>query len=267
MDSFTDRVIIITGASEGIGRALALTLAPDRPKLVLAARNEERLEDAAAQCREFGAEVLGVPTDVTQESACKTLVDTAIAEFGRIDALVNNAGGTMWAKFDEVEDLGIFERLMQVNYLGAVYCTYYALPHLKNAKGLIVALSSVAGLTGVPTRSGYAATKHAMFGFFDSLRIEIADSGVDVTIVAPDFVVSEIHKRALQGNGQPLGESPLDKDKIMSARTCAELIALGMKRRQRLVLTSTRGRFARLGKAIAPGLIDRIAKRAIESGH
>jgi short-subunit dehydrogenase len=141
------------------------------------------------------------------------------------------------------------------------------LPHLRTSNGLIVALSSVAGLTGVPTRSGYAATKHALFGFFDSLRIELDGSGVDVTIVAPDFVASEIHKRALQGNGQPLGQSPLDKDKIMPARTCAELIALGMKRRQRLVLTSARGRFARLGKAIAPGLIDRIAKRAIETGH
>jgi len=218
MATFTGKTVIVTGASEGIGRALCLELAPQNPNLVLAARNRERLAEVAAQCEEIGAATLVVPTDVTDETACRALIDAVVGKFGGIDALVCNAGGTMWARLDEVEDLSIYERLMKLNYLGSVYCTYYALDHLKASNGLIVGVSSIAGMTGVPSRTGYAATKHAQFGFFDSLRIELADSGVDIVMIAPDFVVTEIHKRALKGDGKPLTNSPIQERNVMSAR-------------------------------------------------
>ena len=267
MQDFNNKVIIITGASEGIGRALAVQLAPHGPKLVLAARTRERLDDLAKQCVELGATAHAVPTDVTDVEQCAALIDEAVHQFGRIDALVNNAGGTMWSKFEDVEDLDIYENLMVLNYLSSVWCTYYALDYLKESKGLIVGISSVAGMTGVPTRSGYAATKHAQFGFFDSLRIELDGTGVDVTMIAPDFVKTEIHKRALKGDGSSLGKSPLRQDQIMSAEQCAELIADAMKKRKRLVIGSMRGQLGRFIRLIAPKWMDDVAKKAIESGH
>jgi NAD(P)-dependent dehydrogenase (short-subunit alcohol dehydrogenase family) len=263
MSAFADQVIVVTGASEGIGRALCLALAPQRPRLVLAARNRERLESLAAECRRLGAQAQVVPTDVTDEAACHALVDAAVAQFGGIDVLVNNAGGTMWTRLDELTDLSIFERLMRLNYLGSVYPTFHALPHLKRSRGRIVAVSSMAGLIGVPTRTGYSAAKHAVVGFFDSLRVELADAGVSVTIVCPDFVVSEIHKRALGPDGKPLGDNPMAQSKIMTAEECAHRIIDAMQRRERLVVTSGRGRLARWLKLLAPGRIDAMAAKAI----
>jgi len=181
--------------------------------------------------------------------------------------LVNNAGIGMLARFDETHDLTVYDRLMKVNYLGCVYPTYYALPHLKNSRGQIVVMASLAGLTGVPTRTAYAASKHAVFGFFDSLRIELREAGVAVTLVAPYFVVSEIHRRAMGPDGRPLGQSPMREDKIMTAEECAVLTLRGMERRERLVLTNWRGRFGRLARIFAPGLVDRIALKSVREGR
>lgn len=263
MAEFTDKVVIITGASEGIGRALALELAPSRPKLVLAARNADRLKELAGECRAVGAEALGVQTDVTREADCRELVEAAIDAHGRLDMLVANAGRTMWAQFEDIEQPGLLEDLMAVNYFGSVYCTRYALPWLKQSGGRIVAVASVAGLTGVPARTGYCASKHAMVGFFDSLRIELAGSGVSVTVVAPDFVVSEIHRRAVDGKGQALGETPMNENRIMTAQQCARLIVDAASQRKRLLITSARGRLGRWLKLIAPAAVDRIAEKAI----
>jgi short-subunit dehydrogenase len=261
--SFAGKVIVITGASEGIGRALAIELAPDRPKLVLAARSGERLMQTADECRARGAEALTVPTDVADRAQCEALIARAVAAFERLDVLVNNAGITMWSRFDAVTDPSVFERLMAVNYLGSVHLTASALPHLERSRGLIVAVASVAGLTGVPERTGYAASKHAVVGFFESLRIELAGSGVDVTIIAPDFVASEIHRRAIGPDGSELGRSPMQESRIMSAERCARLIRRAMAERRRLLVTSARGRYGRFLKLIAPAVIDRIAARAI----
>lgn len=264
MSYFTDKVVIVTGASEGIGRALCLDLAKNGAKVVLAARNEERLNGLKREIEKNGGTALSVPTDVTQEGACKRLIETTIAEFGRIDILVNNAGRTMWTTFEDIKDLSIFEKIIQLNYLGCVYCTYHALPHIKKTKGLIVGVSSLAGLTGIPARTAYAASKHAMFGFFDSLRIELRDTGVDVTMIAPDFVLSEIHKRAVDGFGKPLGKSPLQESKIMTAEKCGSLIMDAMQNRKRILITSFRGKLGRWMKLITPGLVDKIAQRSIE---
>jgi short-subunit dehydrogenase len=267
MPVYTGRVIVITGASSGIGRALSLALAPQRPRLVLAARDEGRLEQAASDCRSAGAEALVVRTDVARREDCERLVERTAAAYGGIDVLVNNAGGTSIARLDEVTDVSMYEQVMRVNYLGCVYPTYYALPHLKTSRGQIVAVASVAGLTGVPTRTAYAASKHALFGFFDSLRIELLDAGVSVTMVAPDYVVSEIHRRALGPDGRPLGRSPLREPDILTAEECAAMIVRAMERRQRLLITSLRGRVGRFVRLVSPRLIDAVARRAVERGR
>jgi short-subunit dehydrogenase len=263
MAGFTGKTVLITGASEGIGRALALALAAERPRLALNARNATRLEEAVRACAAHGAEVLALPGDVSRQEDCSAMVARTVAHFGTLDVLVNNAGITMWSRFDEISDLGVFARLLATNYLGAVYATAAALPALKAARGLIVAVASIAGFTGVPERTGYAGSKHALVGFFESLRIELAGSGVDVTIVAPDFVVSEIHRRAVGPDGRPLGITPMQESHIMSAGECARLIAGAMRRRDRLLITSARGRLGRWARLITPAVVDRIAARAI----
>ena len=260
MGIFQDKVIIVTGASEGIGRALCLALAPQKPKLVLAARNKNRLEQLKKEVESEGAKSIVVPTDVSEEKACKSLIEKTNLEFDRIDVLVNNAGRTMWTTLEDMADISIIEQLMRINYFSAAYCTYYALPNIIKSKGRIVGISSVAGLNGVPTRTAYSATKHAMFGFFDSLRIELIGTGVTVTMIAPDFVLSEIHRRAFGKDGKPLGSNPLKEDKIMTANECASKIIRAMENRDRL---SFRGKIGRWVKMIAPGLIDQAASKAI----
>jgi short-subunit dehydrogenase len=267
MDSFEGKVVVLTGASEGIGRALALSLATARARLVLAARNAERLATLEQECIVLGAEVHCVPTDVSRRAECTALIDAAVARFGAIDVLLHNAGSTMWSRLDELEDPDLLERLMRINYLGAAWLTWQALPALVATRGRIVAISSLAGLVGVPTRTGYSASKHAMIGFFDSLRIELADKGVSVTVVAPDFVRSEIHRRAIGPDGKPLGVSPMKEAKIMTAEECAAIILRATLQRRRLVLTSFRSRALRWLKLLAPGLVDRLAARAIRRRH
>jgi short-subunit dehydrogenase len=267
MNNFTGQSVLITGASEGIGRALALELATRGARLALNARSAARLEETARDCAACGAEVLAIPGDVAQQRDCQHLIDATLARFGKLDTLVNNAGITMWSRFDAVEDFSVFERLLAVNYLGAVYLTAAALPHLKRSRGLIVAVASIAGITGVPERTGYAASKHAMVGFFESLRIELRGSGVGVSIIAPDFVVSQIHRRALGPDGKPLGQTPMQEERIMTADECARLMLRAMRRRQRLTILSARGRLGRWVRLIAPGLVDRIAQRAIRDRH
>ena len=257
-------VFIITGASEGIGNALARALVSYQPKLVLAARNVERLEQLKQQLSLPDEDVVLVKTDVSLQQDCCHLIEQTIKHFGKIDYLVNNAGITMWADFDQLTDLTVFNQLHQVNVMGSVYCTHYALPYLKQTEGTIVAVSSMAGLTGVPTRSAYAATKHAMFGFFDSLRIEQKRNNISVVNVAPDFVLSNIQKRALDRDGKPLGKSPLNESKVMSAEQCAQIMIDGIGKKKRLVLTSNRGRLGRWLKMILPNVLDNIAAKAIK---
>ncbi|MFA5903803.1 MAG: SDR family oxidoreductase [Desulfobacula sp.] len=264
MENFNNKVVIITGASEGIGRALSLKFAEQKAKVVIAARNEKRLNELKTEIESIGANALVVPMDVTDKDACKNLIDSAVDEYGQIDILITNAGRTMWTPFEDIQDLSIFKQIMDLNYLGCVYCTYYALPYLKKTKGQIVGVSSVAGLNGVPSRTAYSASKHALFGFFDSLRIELKDTRVSVTMIAPDFVLSEIHKRALDGLGNPLGTSPLQESKIMTAEECAVLIMGAIEKRDRLLITSLRGKLGRWMKLIVPSVVDNIAAKAIK---
>lgn len=264
---FKGNVVILTGASTGIGEALAHALAERGAWLVLAARNAQKLETVAAECRARGGRALVVATDVTDEEECRELVEHAVAEYGRIDTLINNAGLSMWMKLEDVEDLSTIEYLMRVNFFGSMYCTYYALPYLKQTRGRIVAIASVAARTGIPTRTGYSASKHAMVGFFESLRIEVEDDGISVTIAFPDFVASGMHTRSLGADGKPLGHNPLQVDKLMTSEECARLIIDGAAARKRQIVMSNRSRFGQWLKLIAPKKVDEIAKRAIERGR
>jgi NADP-dependent 3-hydroxy acid dehydrogenase YdfG len=261
-----ENVVIVTGASSGIGRALALQLAEQSAWLVLGARDVDRLEATAIECRQRGGRALVVKTDVGVEAECKNLIERTVAEYGHLDTLVNNAGISMWTRFDELQELSGLERMMRVNYLGAAYCTYYALPYLKQTRGRLVGVSSLAGKNGVPTRSGYAATKHAMAGFFDSLRIELVDSGVTVTMIYPGFVTSEIRKRAVGADGKPLGKSPVREGEVMTAEECARILIKAMTKRQRDEVMTARGKLGLWAKLIAPGVVDRMARKAIEEG-
>lgn len=264
---FHDNAVVLTGASRGIGRELALQLAGQGAWLTLAARDAGALEGVASECRRRGGRALAVATDVAEEEACRALIEGAVAEYGRLDTLILNAGISMWARFEEMESLRPLEEILQVNFFGSVYPTYYALPHLKHSRGRIVGVASLTGKTGVPTRSGYAASKHAMAGFFDTLRIELAGAGVSVTMAYPDFVATGIRERAYGADGRPLGASPVQEGKVMSAETCARLILEAAARRRREVVMGLRGRVGLWLKLLAPGLIDRIALRAIERGR
>jgi short-subunit dehydrogenase len=266
MGIYEHKVIVLTGASQGIGKALAVELATQKPVLVLAARDAIALESTAETCRSLGAAVHVVPTDVTDESQCRALIRRTVELTGRLDVLIQNAGSGMNARMDEMTDTGIFEKLLRVNVLGPAYLTHESIPHLKKSRGQIVCVSSVAGLTGVPLRTAYSASKHAVFGLFDSLRIELSEFGVGVTMIAPDFVQSEIHVRAAGPDGKPVGESTIAERVALPADECARMIVHAMGRRQRLLITSLRGRLGRYVRLVAPGLIDRIAKRAIRRG-
>ncbi|HEX7973167.1 MAG TPA: SDR family oxidoreductase [Anaerolineales bacterium] len=266
-DVFHENVVVLTGASRGIGRALARALAGRGAWLALAARDIARLEQVAEECRGLGGRAFALQTDVCDQTQCQRLIARSVNEYGRIDTLINNAGVTMWARFEDLQDLAPLETVMRTNYFGSVYCTYAALPYLKRAHGRIVAISSLAGKSGIPTRSGYAASKHAMQGFFDSLRIELAGYGVSVTIVCPDFVASEARGRAFGPDGAPLGKSPVQESKVMTAETCARLTLKAAARRQREEIMGLRGKAGMWLKMIAPGLVDRIARRAIERGR
>ena len=267
---FASRSVIVTGASSGIGRELARQLAAQGAWLTLAARSVDELDAVAEECRAVGASTgaraIAVRTDVAVDDECRALVARAVAEYERLDMLVANAGVSMWARFDELRDVRGLERIMQVNYFGAVYCTFHALPHLKRTNGRLVGISSLTGKTGVPTRSGYAASKHAMAGFFDSLRIELADEGVSVTMIYPGFVATGVRRHAFGPDGQPLGASPVREGEVMSAEECARRTLRAAARREREVVMTARARIGQWLRLVAPGVTDRIARRAIERG-
>lgn len=230
-----DKVVIITGASSGIGKTLAEKYASEGYRLVLAARREERLQELA-ECLK-NTEVLPVRTDVSLEEDCKNLIIKAIERFGRIDILINNAGISMRAIFEDVETK-VLRRLMDVNYWGMVYCTKYALPYILKEKGSIVGVISTGGYIGLPGRTGYSASKFAVRGFLDTLRVEYLRSGLHVLVVAPGFTASEIRESALVADGKQQGKTPRNENKMMSAEHCAAIMYRVIKNRRRKVIVS-----------------------------
>jgi short-subunit dehydrogenase len=262
------KTYVITGASDGIGAELARQLAErwrGGAALVLAARNREKLLQVAAQCQGFGADAIAVPTDVTHEPDCRALIDAAVETFGGIDALVNNAGMSAHALFEDVDaaDLHWYQDLMTVNLWGSVWCTHAALPHLKASRGQVVAVSSLAGLVGVPGRTAYSATKFAMTGFFEALRAELKPAGVAVTIAYPGVVDTEIRRRGYDAQGRPAGRSGLKEEGAMPVDECARQIVEAMAARRREVVMTARGKLGRVLKIVAPGVIENMALAAL----
>lgn len=256
--TFKSHTVLVTGGSRGIGREIALRLAREGARVALMARSRADLETIAAECRSEGSRAMIIPGDVGSEADCAAAVRSTHSEFGSIDMLVANAGISMLSAFEDLDDLESLERVMRVNYLGAVYCTRHALPHLIASRGRIVAVSSLTGLTGVPTRTGYAASKHAMRGFFDSLRIELRRHGISVTVAYPGFVDTGIRERAV---GEGTGRGP---GRPMSASECANRILDAAAHRRREVVMTAKGQLGRWMKLVAPDLVDRIAARAVE---
>ena len=263
------KVIVITGASDGIGAELARQLATHHGTgvgLVLAARNEPRLNQIASQCKAAGAQTLVVPTDVSIKPACRQLVAAAVQRFDRIDALVNNAGMSAQALFEDVQpgDLDWYEDLMRINFWGSVWCTHAALPWLKQSRGSIVAVSSLAGLIGVPGRTAYSASKFAMTGFFEALRAEVKTAGISVTTAYPGVVATRIRHHGFNAAGLPAGTSGLKEDGAMSVQECARLIIKAMNRRQREVVMTAQGKLGRLLKLVVPGAVEAMALAALK---
>lgn len=256
-DQFHDQVVIVTGASAGIGKSLALLLASQFAKVVIAARRADRLEQIAELCRMFCGEVMVVPTDVTDEAQCKALIEKTIAAYGRLDMLINNAGMAASALLTEYSDLSLFKYTMDVNFYGTVYCTYYALPHLKKTQGRIVAISSLGGKTAIPYNTPYCSSKYALHGFYDALRMELQPDKVSCTVICPWWVATEFHEAQLDKAGMPRGPRgrAYYTKKTMTSDRCAEITLDAAYRRRREVFMGP-GRLAIWLKTLAPDLLD-----------
>jgi short-subunit dehydrogenase len=254
-DLFKDKVVIVTGASSGIGEATARKFARYGSKVVLAARSEDRLSEIVSELRAENLEATYVVADVSDEMDCKRLIEQTINSYGGIDILVNNAGLSMRASFQEVE-IKVLHRLMDVNFWGSVYCTKYALPHLLERKGSLVGVSSVAGFHGLPGRTGYSASKFAMHGFLETIRIENLKKGLHVMIIAPGFTATDIRKHALTADGSEQGKSPKDEQRLMSAEYVAAWVLKGIKRKKRNKLLTWDGRLTALFQRIVPQFVD-----------
>ena len=256
-DAFREKVVIVTGASAGIGESLALLLASQCAKVVIAARRAERLEKIAESCRMFCGEVVVVTTDVSDEAQCKRLIEKTIATFGRLDMLINNAGMAASALLDDFPDLCLFKHTMDVNFYGTVYCTYYALPYLKQTRGRLVAVSSLGGKAAIPYNTPYCSSKYALHGFYDSLRMELYQSGVSCTVVCPSWVATEFHESQLNKDGVPRGARgrAYYTKRTMTSDQCAEIVLKAAEKRRREVLMGP-GALAVWLKVIAPGFLD-----------
>ncbi|MBR5663493.1 MAG: SDR family oxidoreductase [Bacteroidales bacterium] len=240
---FKDKVIIVTGASSGIGLAAARLFASYGSKVVMAARSLDKLKQFRNEMPE-PANVLCVKTDVTVEDDCKNLIEETIKTFGRIDILVNNAGISMRAAFIDL-DLDVIKRLMDTNFWGTVYCTKYALPYLLESKGSVVGVISTAGYLGLPGRTGYSASKFAIRGFLSTLRVEHRYDGLHVMVFAPGFTASNIRNMALLADGSPQGMTPRNEDKMMTAERVAQRMAYGLKHRKNEMLLTPIGKITK----------------------
>ena len=262
--SFAGKVIVITGASEGIGAELARQLAPERPRLVLAARRLGALQTVAAQCEAAGAETAVVRCDVGVEADCKSLAAAAVERFGGIDVLVNNAGVSGHARLEDVTDFQWYQDMMRVNYMGSLWCTRYALPALRRSRGLIAGISSLAGKVGVPERTAYSPSKFAQAGFFEALRTELMGSGVDVTVVFPGVVATDIRLHGYGFDGKAAGKSGLKEEGAMSVEECARQIVAALRSRKREMVMTTKARIGLWLKLIAPRVVDSMARAALK---
>ncbi len=254
MKNFVGKVVIVTGASSGIGLEISKKFANQGANVVMLARSIDKLTQCVA---ELEGEHLAVRCDVTSVEDCQNAITQCVDKFGRIDVLVNNAGLSMRALFDDV-DLEVLHKLMDVNFWGTVNCTKFALPYIQQTKGSIIGISSVAGYHGLPARTGYSASKYAMHGFLETVRIENLRKGVHVMIAAPGFVESNVRFSALTADGTAQGESPREEGKMMTASEVARRVVRATAKRKRSLLMDFNGKATNILKKFAPRLLDKL---------
>jgi len=258
-----NKVVLITGGTSGIGLACALAFGRAGARVVVTGRDAERLAAAAAQLAAAGITHRAVRADVGDEAAATRAVAETVAAFGQLDVLLNNAGLSMRARFQDV-DLAVLRQLMQTNFWGTVYTTKAALPHLLVSRGSVVGISSIAGYRGLPGRTGYSASKFAMHGFLEALRTELLPQGVHVLLAAPGFTASNIRHTALAADGRAQGESPRDEAAMMSADTVAQHLLAAVGQRRRTLTLTTQGRLTVFLNKWLPALTDRLVLRHFE---
>ncbi|MCL2727227.1 MAG: SDR family oxidoreductase [Bacteroidales bacterium] len=254
-----NRVVIITGAASGIGRALTHAFAALGARLCIADKSANRLTAVEQEIKQqfANANILSIVTDVSIETDCKEMTEACITHFGRIDILINNAGISMRALFKDL-DLVVIKNLMDVNFWGTVYCTKYALPHLLTAKGSVIGVSSIAGFKGLPARTGYSASKFAIQGFLETLRIEHLYDGLHVMVIAPGFTASNIRFSALTADGSQQGETPRNEGKMMSPELVAQHIIKGIQKRKAQVVLTLQGKAVVWLNKFFPRFVDRM---------
>jgi short-subunit dehydrogenase len=254
----TQKVFIITGASSGIGKALANACIQSNNFVTIAARNKEKLMTTFNELDKINpGHVHSIVADVSNEEDCKKIISQTIDKFGKIDILINNAGISMRAMFNELH-LDVIRSLMNINFWGTVYCTKYALPYIVAQKGSIVAISSIAGLAPLPARTGYSASKAAIQGFLNTLRVEMLKTGIHILVVAPGFTASNIRNTALTADGSAQGETPRDEDKMMTAHEVAKKILNAIDKRKSTLILTTQGKLTVLLYKFFPKLTDKI---------
>lgn len=253
---FENKIIIVTGASSGIGLATAKLFASMNAKVVMAARSIDKLEAIKSEMPE-PANVLCVKTDVSVAADCKNLIQQTVEHFGGIDILVNNAGISMRAMFRDL-DLDVIRRLMDTNFWGTVYCTKYALPYILERKGSIVGVISTAGHIGLPGRTGYSASKFAIRGFLNTLRVEHRYDGLHVMVFAPGFTASNIRNVALLADGSPQGMTPRNENKMMSAEKVAKRMAFGLRHRKNEMILTPIGKMTKFFNFVLPKFVERV---------
>lgn len=255
--SLKDKTVVITGASSGIGKALAQEMAKRGANVVLAARQYVTLcEITAALEKTYGVKALALQADVSKEEDCEALVKQTLLTFGKLDVLINNAGLSMRALFEDL-DLSVLKNLMDVNFWGTVYCTKYALPEILKTTGSIVGVSSIAGYRGLPGRTGYSSSKFAMNGFMESLRTELLKTGVHVMVACPGFTTSNIRVAALSQDGTAHGETSMEEGKMMTAEEVAQRICDGIEQKKRTLIMTRQGKLAVWVNKLFPAFADK----------
>tara|TARA_R110001599_G_scaffold229588_1_gene428815 strand:+ start:22431 stop:23243 length:813 start_codon:yes stop_codon:yes gene_type:complete len=252
-----NKVVIITGASSGIGKALAIEFAKLGAHIVITGRNEARLNEVAEILDGMKTRNLCLQLDVAKEKDNEILVNETIRTFGKIDILINNAGISMRALFEEIE-MDVFKKVMDINFYGTLYATKYCLPEILKTKGSIVGVSSINGYRGTPARTAYTASKYAMNGFMESLRTEVMHRGVHVLVACPGFTGTNIRNAALTADGTSQGESPRDEGKMMSPEEVAQGIIKAIQKRKRDIVFTSQGKLAVFLNKWMPGRMDKI---------
>jgi short-subunit dehydrogenase len=252
-----DKVVIITGGSSGIGKALAEAFGRNGSKILITGRNANDLSVAVDELRKKGVDIHGFASDVSKEEDNRNMAAEALRLFGRIDVLINNAGITMRALFEDV-DMEVIRKVMDINFYGVLYATKYCLPEILKNRGSVIGISSIAGYRGLPGRTGYSSSKFALNGFLEVLRTEMLKKGVHVMTACPGFTTSNIRKRSLTKDGSSQGDSPRDEAKMMSAEECAQHIYRATVKRKNILILTTQGKFTVFLNKWLPGLTDKL---------